>query len=224
MSGKRFLNSSARPFPITPTQLTVLTRVCAWDSNMSPTKTRTISPPSAKKEQVRIQRQSHLRSHTTKSFPTLPTRHMGTCQISDIDEVRHQNLGAFYGLMSHFLNRVVRVRPIAGEYKSSIYHRESRRRRAETHIVARGVSISDDHAWQIENIQAHAHDTERLMCLLPPVHHGVSSTYVQVNIFVQWASARHANPRPSILDLCHGHGVVGNPTGATVRYDAALEV
>ena len=36
ISGKRLLNCSATPLPMTPTQLTVFTRVCAWLSNKSP--------------------------------------------------------------------------------------------------------------------------------------------------------------------------------------------
>src|SRR6059058_4537805 len=93
MSGKRLLNSSAIPLPITPTQFTVLTRVWAWDSNMSPISTRITATPPSTEEQTGVHQHRQIWRGAPQRRLTLRTGHIGSNHVESVHVVGHKNLG-----------------------------------------------------------------------------------------------------------------------------------
>src|SRR5262245_36216104 len=148
MSGKRFLNSRATPLPITPTQLTVLTSVCASESNKLPIFTATIRKLPLGEKQVPIHSHGQSGNRSSKQLLCILARGVRSHKITRVNAIWYQNFRAFRRLLSEVLNWVW-VSPIFGESECPVDDFQTCGSRCETHVVAACVAIRNHNPWQI---------------------------------------------------------------------------
>src|SRR5438132_12576971 len=131
MSGNRFLNCRATPFPMTPTQLTVFTRVCALDSNISPMKTLTmVQAPSGLEEEMSIDGDGEAKSRRLQCLFAFRPGDVGSDDVLRVDLVGHEHFRALYAAAAP-LHDLVGVCPPFCENQICINLRETGRRRPE---------------------------------------------------------------------------------------------
>src|SRR5581483_10482701 len=138
MSGNRFRNSRAIPFPMTPTQLTVFTSVCASESNRLPTTTLTIRL-GLLEEEMAVDRARKVRHRLRRR----PRRRAGAVDAGKQlrrNAVGDEHLSALHRFLPP-VGDLVRMPPIFCERTFAINDSEAVGCHGEADVLARRVLV-----------------------------------------------------------------------------------
>src|ERR1700739_1040787 len=147
------------PFPITPTVFTVLTRVCAFDSKMSPMRTLIIRRASQEKK-ICIKRYRQGRSQSLQFLTADLGRYVWPRYVGQGNDVRYKHFSALLDRVPPFFDLVAWMRPPTGKGPFLVHKHQAFWRRTKAYVAAPSVAVRDDDVREIKDIRGNAQDTD----------------------------------------------------------------
>src|SRR6185312_5617893 len=153
-----------------PTVLTVLIRVCALDSKMSPICTLTMG--ASLEKEIRVHSYRLIRCQISQCLLAGDTRNVSSLFVMRGDHIRYQY---FRALLTHVKVSIafILMSPIGRESSPSIDGFQPTRSRAEANIASSRVDVGNHRIRKIEHIRTYAQNAEFLVLIFPLKEHGI---------------------------------------------------
>ncbi len=119
------------------------------------------------------------------------------------NSIRNENLGTFGGFFAPLLYGV-RVGPVLSECPITTHNLQAVWGGRKSHILTARIRVCDDDTGKVEHISAYSKNTDFSVLVAPLKEHGITTTDVEIRVFVKAAPTWNAYCCTSILHFLHG--------------------